>query len=63
MTNDAKIANWWADWTVDAVATATQNRAFLRGDPGSDDVAIDAIMRNAEKAILNAIKASKGYAE
>ena len=47
-----KIAEDRADWVVDAVATATQNRAFLRGDPECDEVACDAIKLNAEKAIL-----------
>lgn len=45
-----------ADWLVDAVATATQNRIFLRGDPDADEVIIEALMLNAEKAILRAIE-------
>lgn len=50
-----KIAKDRADWLVDAVATSTQNRAFLRGDPEEDTVATEAIYINAEKAILTSI--------
>ena len=39
------------DWLVDAVATATQNRQFLRGEPECDAVACDAIRMNGEKAM------------
>ena len=39
-----------ADWLIDAVAAATQNRTFLRGDPEADDVVIAAIEMNARKA-------------
>ena len=39
------------DWLVDAVATSTQNRQFLRGEPECDDVACEAIRMNGEKAI------------
>lgn len=44
-----------ADWLVDAVATATQNRTYLRGEPECDMVACDAIRMNGEKAISVAI--------
>jgi len=44
-----------ADWLVDAVATATQNRMFLRGEPECDEVACGAILINGEKAIRVAI--------
>lgn len=44
-----------ADWLLDAVATATQDRRFLRGDPEYDEVAGGAILRNGEKAIRTAI--------
>jgi len=47
MTNHA---NERADWLIDAVAAATQNRTFLRGDPEADDVVIAAIEMNARKA-------------
>ena len=44
-----------ADWLLDAVATATQDRRFLRGDPAYDAVAGEAILLNGEKAILTAL--------
>lgn len=40
-----------ADWLVDAVAGATQNRMFLRGDPECDEVACGAIEANGAKAM------------
>ena len=46
-----RIAKDRAGWLVDAVATATQNRAFLRGDPEEDKWATEAILLNGEKAI------------
>lgn len=51
----AAIAKDRADWLVDAVATATQNRALLRGDPAEDAVLTEALFLNAEKAIKMAI--------
>ena len=39
------------DWLVDAVATSTQNRQFLRGEPECDDVACEAIRMNGEMAM------------
>jgi len=56
--DDAKaraIAKERADWLVDAVAMATQNRQFLRGEPEADEVAIESILLNGEKAIRVAI--------
>lgn len=47
----AKLAADRADWLVDAVATSTQNRAFLRGDAKEDAVATESILLNGEKAI------------
>lgn len=52
----AAIAKDRADWLVDAVATATQNRALLRGDPSEDKYLIEALFLNAEKAIQAAIR-------
>lgn len=52
---EADIAKERADWLLDAVATATQDRRFLRGDPEYDDVAGEAILLNGEKAILVAL--------
>jgi len=54
----AKDANYWADWLVDAVATATQDRRFLRGDPAEDKIATEAILLNGKKAIENAFAAA-----
>ena len=45
-----------ADWLVDAVATATQNRSLLRGDESEDQVLTEALLLNAEKAIEAAIR-------
>ena len=55
-STDNEIAKDRADWLLDAVATATQNRAFLRGDEQYDVVAGEAILANGEKAITVAIK-------
>jgi hypothetical protein len=44
-----------ADWLVDAVATATQDRRYLRGEPEADDVAIEAIYACGVIACLRAI--------
>lgn len=57
MSDYSKLVKDRADWLVDAVATATQNRAFLRGDPDCDSVAVEAILLNGEKAIAYAIEA------
>lgn len=52
----SEIAKERADWLLDAVAGATQDRRFLRGDKQYDDVAGEAILMNAEKAILVAAR-------
>jgi hypothetical protein len=52
-----QVAKDRADWLLDAIATATQNRRFLRGDPEYDPVAGEAILLNGEKAISAAILA------
>lgn len=44
-----------ADWLVDAVACATQNRIFLRGEDECDDVACDAIQMNGAKALRHVV--------
>ena len=54
--NAEQIAKERADWLLDAVATATQNRMFLRGDDAYDEVAGEAILLCGEKAILTAIR-------
>lgn len=51
-----EATEYWADWVVDAVATATQNRALLRGDPKEDTVLTEALYLNAFKAINNAFE-------
>lgn len=56
MTEDEAV-KYWSDWLVDAVATSTQNRMFLRGDPESDAIACEAILLNGAQAIRNALKA------
>lgn len=56
--NEAKataISEARADWLLDAVAMATQDKRFLRGDPEYDEVAGEAILMNGEKAIRVAI--------
>lgn len=57
MSNET-IAHDRADWLVDAVATATQNRALLRGDEAEDKILTEAIYLNAKKAILVALERS-----
>jgi hypothetical protein len=52
MTHRSTV-EFWADWIVDAVATATQDRRFLRGDEQEDKVATEAIYENAKKAMQN----------
>lgn len=54
------IAKDRADWLLDAVACATQDRRFLRGDPEYDEVAGEAILLNGEKAILVALAKAEG---
>jgi Lar family restriction alleviation protein len=54
----ARIIEYWADWLVDAVAGATQDVKFLRGEPEEDIMATGAILANGHKAIKNAILAS-----
>jgi len=51
----SELAKKKADWLVDAVACATQDRSLLRGEPGANDVLIEAIMANGEKAVETAI--------
>lgn len=53
---DRKSPEFWADWLVDAVATATQDRRFLRGDTAEDTVATAAIYLNAKKAMENLLQ-------
>lgn len=58
MTEEQTI-HYWADWLVDAVANATQDRRFLRGEPDEDKIATEAILLNGTKAIRNVLDAFK----
>ena len=53
---EREIIDYYADWLVDAVATATQNRALLRGDPQEDTVLTETLLLNGKKAIELALK-------
>ena len=48
---EAHEVDWWADWLIDAVAYATQDRRYLRGEEHADNFAIEAIIANGKKAI------------
>lgn len=54
--SDKSSPDYWADWLVDAVATATQDRRFLRGDSAEDQVATEAIKANGKKAMENLLR-------
>lgn len=53
---DKRTPEYWADWLVDAVATSTQDRRFLQGDPAEDKLATDAIRICALQAMKNLLK-------
>lgn len=50
-----ETTEYWADWLLDAVAGATQDRRFLRGDDAYDSLLGEAILLNGHKAIRNAV--------
>lgn len=50
---DKSTPDYWSDWLIDAVAGATQDRRYLRGDPAEDEVATAAIQGNGKKAMEN----------
>jgi hypothetical protein len=52
----ATTPDYWADWLIDAIATATQDRRYLRGDPREDQVATEAILLNAKQAMVQLLK-------
>ncbi len=54
-TPGREIAKDRSDWLLDAIAGATQDRRFLRGDPAYDEVVGEVILLNAEKAISVAL--------
>lgn len=49
------LADEAADWLIDAVACATQDRRFLRGDEAYDEVMSQAIMGNGKIACLRVL--------
>lgn len=53
---DEEIAQDRADWLIDAIATATQDRRFLRGEPECDNYLCEIIEINALKALRVALK-------
>ena len=52
------IAEECADWLIDAIACATQDRYFLRGDDKCDTFTTNAIITIGVIACLRAIRAS-----
>lgn len=60
MTIDKSTTEYWADWLVDAVATATQDRRFLRGSPAEDKIATQALFLNGKKAMENLLRVRAG---
>lgn len=50
-----QIADERADWLLDAIAGATQDRQFLRGDAECSPVICEAVLLNGAKAIRTAI--------
>jgi hypothetical protein len=57
--DELAIADWCADWLLDSVACATQDRRFLRGEKECDAELCEAITQNAKIAALHAIKKAK----
>lgn len=51
-----RLAKDRADWLLDAIACATQDGRFLRGDPEYDENIGKAILLNGEKAIRVALE-------
>lgn len=56
----AAIAEDRADWLVDAVACATQDRRFLRGDPAENTELVEVLFLNAKQAISAALASAQG---
>lgn len=54
------VADEAADWLLDAVATATQDRRLLRGEPEYDEVLGEAILLNGKVACLRALHREAG---
>ncbi len=53
------VASEAADWLLDAVACATQDRRFLRGEPEYDAAISEAILANGKVACLRAMHNSE----
>lgn len=56
---EVAIAEEAAGWLIDAIATATQDRRFLLGDPECDVTASESIVQNSVIACLRAIHRSR----
>jgi len=54
------IADEAADWMLDAMACATQDRRWLRGEPEYDTVAGDALLVTAKVACLRSMHKGAG---
>lgn len=59
-SNEAQVAaaKEAADWLIDAIATATQDKRFLRGEPECDYILCEAIIANGIIACLRSMKGS-----
>lgn len=55
-SNQLAAAKESADWLLDAIAVATQDRKFLRGDPEYDSVLGETIIANGIVSALRAMK-------
>lgn len=53
---DEEMAQDRADWLIDAIATATQDKRFLRGEKECDEDLCEVIRLNALKALRAALK-------
>lgn len=54
--SELEAATEAADWALDAVATATQDRRYLRSDEAYDAVAGEAILANAKLACIQVMR-------
>jgi len=54
-TEQIRNAEYQADWLVDAIAIATQDRRFLRGEPECDEDLCEVIRLNGIIACLRAL--------
>ena len=56
---EIRIAEWCADWLLDSVACATQDRSLLRGERDYNADMGDALLANGMIAALHAISKAK----